>query len=226
MLKYILNVFTATFDQFNVSIQNKNINFLINVLSNPHCSYHISQGDVKEHATSKGKDDAGGKSATQQDAQDQAQVAGHSRQQVEEDGLWNTQPCVQQDNEVAYRGRQNANVLHMFLFFSWRSTFKGQHLQRGFGTGVKGQSWQHFLLGKWVRIFLTQLMREFLTDDSDRSAKAAENRHGERSADGQSVNEVVESIAEGNHPCHRLHAGQPSSSEPSAVPLQRRSHLN
>ncbi len=73
---------------------------------------------------------------------------------------------------------------------------------------------------------LTQLMREFLTDDSDRSAKAVENRHAERSADGQSVNEVVESIAEGNHPCHRLHAGQPSSSEPSAAHLQRRLHLN
>ncbi len=137
MLKYILNVFTTTFDQFNVSIHNKNINFLINVLSNPHCSYHISQGDVKEHATSKGKDDAGGKSATQQDAQDQAQVAGHSRQQVEEDGLWNTQPCVQQDNEVAYRGRQNANVLHMFLFFHEGQHSKGSSRRGALAQGLK-----------------------------------------------------------------------------------------
>lgn len=85
------------------------------VFTNPHRSYHISQGYVKEHATSEGKDDVGGKSVAQQDAQDQAHVARHRRQQVEEDGLWNAQPCCQQDNEVAYRGRQSANVPRMFF---------------------------------------------------------------------------------------------------------------
>ncbi len=136
-----------------LSIQNKIKKFnecdktLCALLCNPHCSYHISQGDVKEHATSKGKDDAGGKSVTQQDAQDQTHVAGHSRQQVEEGGLWNAQTWVQQDNEVAYRGRQNTNVLHMC--FPWRSTFKGQQSQRCFGTGLRSER-QHFWLGKWV----------------------------------------------------------------------------
>lgn len=89
---------------------------LCTVFLNPHCSYHISQGYVEEHATSKGKDDVGGKSVAQQDAQHQAHVAGHGRQQVEEDGLWNAQPCVQQNNEVTYRGRQSENVPRIFFF--------------------------------------------------------------------------------------------------------------
>lgn len=156
------------------------------MLCDPYCSYHISQGDVKKHATSEGKDDTGGKSATQQDTQDQAHIAGHSRQQVKEDGLWNAQPCVQQDNEVAYRGRQKTNMLHICV--SLFTFSKGQHSK---GNSHRGGLSYGQQLSKRASISLTQLMREFLTDDSDRSAKAAENRHGERGADGQSVNEVV-----------------------------------
>lgn len=71
--------------------------------------YHVCQGDVKKHAPCKGKDDIGGKAAANQDANDQADVAGHGRQQVEEDGLSDAHSRIQQDHKVACRGRQKTS---------------------------------------------------------------------------------------------------------------------
>lgn len=64
-------------------------------------------------------------------------------------------------------------------------------------------------------------MWELLADDGDRRAKAIENGHRERCSDCQPVYEVVQRVAQRDHPCHRPDAGQLSSSEPSARPLQQ-----
>lgn len=43
-------------------------------------------------------------------------------------------------------------------------------------------------------------MRELLAQDGHRRANAFENRHGEGGADGQAVDEVVEAVAQRDHP--------------------------
>lgn len=66
-------------------------------------THHVSQADVEEHPSCDGKDDVGREGASEQDAQDQAQVAGQGRHQVEEDGLRDAHPGVQQDDKVTCR---------------------------------------------------------------------------------------------------------------------------
>lgn len=66
-------------------------------------THHVSQADVEEHASCNGKDDVGRKGASEQDAKDQADVAGQGRQHVEEDGLGDAHPSVQQDDKVTCR---------------------------------------------------------------------------------------------------------------------------
>lgn len=58
-------------------------------------THHVSQADVEEHPSCNGKDDVGRKAASEQDAQDQADVAGQGRHQVEENGLRDAHPGVQ-----------------------------------------------------------------------------------------------------------------------------------
>lgn len=64
-------------------------------------THHVCQGNVQEHPSSNGKDHARGNGASDHDPQHQADVAGHRRQQVEEDGLWDAHAGVQQDHEVS-----------------------------------------------------------------------------------------------------------------------------
>lgn len=66
-------------------------------------THHVSQADVEEHPSCDGKDDVGREGASEQDAQDQAHVAGQGRHQVEEDGLRDAHPGVQQDDKVTCR---------------------------------------------------------------------------------------------------------------------------
>lgn len=57
-------------------------------------THHVSQADVEEHPSCNGKDDVGRKAASKQDAQDEANVAGQGRHQVEENGLWDAHPSI------------------------------------------------------------------------------------------------------------------------------------
>lgn len=70
-------------------------------------THHVSQADVEEHPSCDRKDDVGRKAAPQQDAEDQADVAGQGRHQVEENGLRDAHPGVQQDDKVACRCTHN-----------------------------------------------------------------------------------------------------------------------
>lgn len=47
---------------------------------------------------------------------------------------------------------------------------------------------------------LTQLVWELLTQNGHRRADALENGHGEGGSNGQAVNEIVEAVAQGDHP--------------------------
>lgn len=66
-------------------------------------THHVCQGNVQEHSSSYGKDYTRSKGASDHDPQDQADVARHGRQQVEENGLRDAHPGVQQDDEVSCR---------------------------------------------------------------------------------------------------------------------------
>lgn len=76
-------------------------NFWISNWKDP--THHVSQADVQEHSSCDGKDGVWCKAASEQNAEDEAQVAGQGWQQVEEDGLWDAHPGVQQDDKVACR---------------------------------------------------------------------------------------------------------------------------
>lgn len=47
---------------------------------------------------------------------------------------------------------------------------------------------------------LTQLVRKFLTENGHRCANALEDRHSEGGTDSQAIDEIVETIAQGDHP--------------------------
>lgn len=66
-------------------------------------THHVSQADVQEHSSCDGKDHVWCKGASEQNAEDEAHVAGQGWQQVEEDGLRDAHPGVQQDDKVACR---------------------------------------------------------------------------------------------------------------------------
>lgn len=69
-------------------------------------THHIGQSDVQKHPSRDGKDHVGGEAAPEEDAEDEADVTRHRRQHVEENGLWDAHPGVEQDDKVACRGRQ------------------------------------------------------------------------------------------------------------------------
>lgn len=58
---------------------------------------------------------------------------------------------------------------------------------------------------------LTQLVRELLAQDGHRGADALEHRGGEGGADGQAVDEVVQAVAQRDHPGQRadVRVGRP-----------------
>lgn len=62
----------------------------------------------------------------------------------------------------------------------------------------------------------TQLVGKLLTHNGDGSAEARNYGHGEGGADGEAVDEVVESIAQSDHPRHRLDAGHGRTTQPVA----------
>lgn len=62
----------------------------------------------------------------------------------------------------------------------------------------------------------TQFVGKLLTHNGDRSAEARHYRDGEGGADGQAIDEVVESIAQSHHPRHRLDAGHGRPTQPVA----------
>lgn len=59
-------------------------------------------------------------------------------------------------------------------------------------------------------------MGELLTHDGGGRAEAGQYGHGERRSDGQTVDEVVQCVAEGNHPRHRPDPGDALAAEPVA----------
>lgn len=69
-------------------------------------THHICQGNVQKHSSSNGKDYTGGKGAPDHDAQNQADVARHRRQQVEENSLGDGHTGIQQDDEISCRGSE------------------------------------------------------------------------------------------------------------------------
>lgn len=60
-------------------------------------------------------------------------------------------------------------------------------------------------------LLLTQLVGELLTEDGDRGADALKDRSGEGGADGQAVDEVVQAVAQRDHPGQRadVRVGRP-----------------
>lgn len=62
--------------------------------------YHVCQSDVKKHSTSNGKDGIWSEAAAQQDAQHQAEITAHSREQVKKHSLRDTHTRVQQNHKV------------------------------------------------------------------------------------------------------------------------------
>ena len=59
-------------------------------------------------------------------------------------------------------------------------------------------------------------MGKLLTDDGGGRAEPRHHGHGEGGADGQAVDEVVQRVAQGDHPGHRLDAGDALPSQPVA----------
>lgn len=70
---------------------------------------------------------------------------------------------------------------------------------------------QYSLLPKQIPSWLTQFMRELLTQDGYRGADALKNRGSKGSPDGQAINEVVQAIAQCDHPgqCANIIVGCP-----------------
>jgi len=68
---------------------------------------------------------------------------------------------------------------------------------------------------------LTELVGELLAHDGGGRAEARQNRHGERGADGQAVDEVVQRVAQRYHPRHRLDAGDLFPTQPAARHARR-----
>lgn len=61
---------------------------------------HVCQRNVQEHSSRDGKDCIGGEIAPEQDSKHEADVTRHGRQQVEENGLRDAHPGIQQDYKV------------------------------------------------------------------------------------------------------------------------------
>lgn len=70
------------------------------ILENTH-THHVCQSDVEEHSTGKCEDPVGGEAVPGQDAEAHPQVAAAGRQEVEEQGLLDAHPSVQQDDKVS-----------------------------------------------------------------------------------------------------------------------------
>lgn len=66
---------------------------------------------------------------------------------------------------------------------------------------------------------LTQLVWELLTQNGHRGADALENRHGEGGSDGQAVDEIVEAVAQGDHPGQSANIGVADTFQPVAGTL-------
>lgn len=67
-----------------------------------------------------------------------------------------------------------------------------------------------------MRATHTELVGKLLTHDGDRGAEPRNYGHGEGGADGEAINEVVERVAQGHHPRHRLDAGHGGATQPVA----------
>lgn len=63
---------------------------------------------------------------------------------------------------------------------------------------------------------LTQLVGELLAHDGGGGAEARQHRHGEGGADGQPVDEVVQRVAQRDHPRHRPDVGDLLPAQPVA----------
>lgn len=59
-------------------------------------------------------------------------------------------------------------------------------------------------------------MGKLLAHNGDRSAEPRHYRHGEGGADSEAIDEVMESVAQGYHPRHRLDAGHGRATQPVA----------
>lgn len=66
---------------------------------------------------------------------------------------------------------------------------------------------------------LTQLVWELLTENGHRGADALENGHSEGGPDGQAVDEIVEAIAQGDHPGQGANIGVANAFQPIAGTL-------
>ena len=68
----------------------------------------------------------------------------------------------------------------------------------------------------FLHSWLTQLVRELLTHDGGGRAEPRHNGHGERSPDRQAVDEVVQRVAQRDHPRHRLDVRDAFPTQPVA----------
>lgn len=239
-------------------------------------THHVCQGNVQEHSSSNGEDDTGGKGAPDHDPQNQADVARHRRQQVEENGLWDAHASIQQDHEISCRGAKwqiQECILASYLM-NKESSWQNDQFYFGFETRTSaelnkgcscitlsaGGDKVHILMrGEWgliwskvkqidssnliwleippthlkplitwnshalwtelrnkMRATHTELVGKLLTHDGDRSAEPRNYGHGEGGADGEAINEVMESVAQGHHPRHRLDVGHGGATQPVA----------
>lgn len=89
--------------------------------------------------------------------------------------------------------------------------------------GCRRQKWRQ----KWRRLTqrdrecaLTQLVWEFLTKNGHRRADALENRHGEGGTNSQAIDEIVETVAQGDHPSQGTNIRVADPFEPVASTLR------
>lgn len=67
-----------------------------------------------------------------------------------------------------------------------------------------------------VKESLTQLVGKLLTDDGGGCTEPRQYRHSERGTDSQTVNEVVQRVAQSYHPRHGLDVGDALPTQPVA----------
>lgn len=141
-------------------------------------SYHVCKRDIEKHSTSNGKDSIWSKTTAQQDPQCKTEITAHRWQQIKTRSLTNTHAWVQQNHKITCRETERkSDIKKMIWSFDDRS----------------------------LCLCFTQLMRELFTEDGNRGAEAGEQRQCEGRSDGQTVDEVMHSITDSDHPRHSLY---------------------
>ena len=85
--------------------------------------------------------------------------------------------------------------------------------------GCRRQKWRQ-LTQRDRECALTQLVWKFLTKNGHRCADALENRHGEGGTNSQAIDEIVETVAQGDHPSQGTNIRVSDPLEPVASTLR------